>query len=364
MWGTDAVGKISKGSDILTPMVDVFVDDEAGADVAAKVKRRLEHWLERRIAALFEQLMAIKADETLTGLAKGVGFSLVEELGIIERSQIAEDVKSLDQDGRGLLRKHGIRFGQYTIFQPAMLKPAPTRLRLVLKSLFEDLDVFPEAPPPGLVTIPVLESVPSAHYTQAGYRVAGERALRIDMLERLADFVRACDSKAGFEATADMLSLTGLSHQQFSELMKGLGYAVEEEERVKVKRTEVAPADTAVVDAAEEPKATEVASKEVAKTTEEAVAEVVSKADAPEEVASEEPEMETIYTFRWKGRPRTDRKPAGSGKRQGNFKKSKSNSGQGADKSRKQKSHKPKRADKPIDPDNPFAALMALKEKG
>lgn len=364
MWGTDAVGKLTKGSDILTPMVDVFVDDEAGAEIAAKVKRRLEHWLERRVAALFEQLVAIKSDETLTGLAKGVGFSLVEELGIIERSQIAEDVKSLDQEGRGLLRKHGIRFGQYTIFQPAMLKPAPTRLRLVLKSLFEGLDVFPEAPPPGLVTIPVIESVPVSHYTQAGYRVAGERALRIDMLERLADLIRACDSKAGFEATADMLSLTGLSHQQFSELMKGLGYAVEEEERAKLKRPDAKPADTSVTVEKDETKETEVAPEDATKPTEDVVAEVeVSSGEFGEE-PKQEPEMETIYTFRWKGRPRVDRKQAGSGKRPGNFKKSKSNSGKGRDKSRNQKSYKPQKAEKPIDPDNPFAALMALKEKG
>ena len=37
---------------------------------------------------------------------------------------------------------------------PALLKPAPTRLRLVLASLWDALQEFPESPPPGLVTIP------------------------------------------------------------------------------------------------------------------------------------------------------------------------------------------------------------------
>ena len=59
---------------------------------------------------------------------------------------------------RVALRKHGVRFGQFTIFMPALLKPAPTRLRLVLWSLDRGFDDFHESPPPGLVTIPVTEA--------------------------------------------------------------------------------------------------------------------------------------------------------------------------------------------------------------
>jgi ATP-dependent RNA helicase SUPV3L1/SUV3 len=89
-------------------------------------------------------------------MARGVAFQLVEAMGIIPREQIANDIKALDQDARGMLRKHGVRFGQYTIFLPLLLKPAPTRLRLVLRSLADGLDEFPESPPPGLVTIPYM----------------------------------------------------------------------------------------------------------------------------------------------------------------------------------------------------------------
>ena len=86
-------------------------------------------------------------------MARGIAFRLVEALGVLPRAEIADDVKALDQDGRASLRKHGVRFGQYTVFLPLLLKPAPTRLRLVLWSLAQGFDVFPEAPPPGLVTV-------------------------------------------------------------------------------------------------------------------------------------------------------------------------------------------------------------------
>ncbi len=370
MWGTDAIGKLGKGADVLSPAIEVFVDDEAGADVAEKVRRRLSHWLDRRIDALFEPLVALKKDETLTGLAKGIGFQLVENLGVIERQVIANDVKSLDQEGRGQLRKHGVRFGQYTVFQPALLKPAPTRLRLVLKSLFDGLDEFPEAPPPGLVTVPASDAMPSGYYTQAGYRRAGDRAVRIDMLERLADLIRGENSRSGFEATADMLSLTGLSHEQFSVLMQGMGYHSEAGERAKVKgpshdkaKEAEAVTEPASDGASDAPAEAVVEAPAAEAPTAEVAADPVAEApvDGADPVA-EGPEMETFYTFTWKGKPKVERAPGNRAKRppQKNKGPRKGGKPQGG---QKFSSGGPKKV-KEIDPDNPFAALAALKEKG
>jgi ATP-dependent RNA helicase SUPV3L1/SUV3 len=96
---------------------------------------------------------------------------LVEATGIVPRAEIADDIKALDQDARGLLRKHGVRFGQFTIFLPLLLKPAPTRLRLVLWGLEKGLDRIPDSPPPGLVTIPhEAERARGYYYTMSGYR--------------------------------------------------------------------------------------------------------------------------------------------------------------------------------------------------
>jgi ATP-dependent RNA helicase SUPV3L1/SUV3 len=190
--------------------------------VAAKVQRRLQHFIDRKIATLFEPLMAMSRDEALTGLARGFGFRLVEAMGVLPRGEVADEVKALDQEARGALRKHGVRFGQFTVFLPALLKPAPTRLRLVLWSLARGLDTFPEAPPPGLVTVPADADAQPGYFAMAGYRAAGERAIRIDMLERLADMLRSADTRGGFEATADMLSITGMTLEQFAGLMQGL----------------------------------------------------------------------------------------------------------------------------------------------
>jgi len=95
MWGEHAVGKLVKGADVLSPQIEPFVDEEAGADVIEKVRRRLSHWVDRKIAALFEPLIELRDDAGLTGLARGVAFQIVESLGIIPRSVVAQDVCAL-----------------------------------------------------------------------------------------------------------------------------------------------------------------------------------------------------------------------------------------------------------------------------
>jgi len=245
MWGENAVGRLAAGAEPLKPQVVAFVDEEAGPDVLAKVQRRLQHFIDRKIAAAFEPLLALQKDETLTGLARGFAYRMAEGFGILPRGEIAEDVKALDQEARAALRKHGIRFGQFTVFQQPLLKPAPTRLRLVLWSITKGLQEFPESPPAGHVTVATVPGAVPGYYAMAGYRAAGERAIRIDMLERLADMLRDKDSRAGFEAAPDMLSITGLSLDQFAVLMTGLGYKAEKAERPKVKPARVVKAEVA-----------------------------------------------------------------------------------------------------------------------
>lgn len=390
MWGTTAVGKLVKGAEALRPTVEAFVDEEAGPDVAEKVKRRLQHFIDRKVAALFEPLAAMSRDEQLTGLARGFAFRLVEGLGVLPRDAVAEEVKQLDQEARGALRKHGVRFGQFTVFLPALLKPAPTRLRLVLWSLANGLDEFPESPPPGLVTIPNIAEVPKQHYTLSGYHPAGSRAIRIDMLERLADLLRGKDSRAGFEAAPEMLSITGMTLEQFADLMGGLGYKGEKGERVKVKAAEPPKA--------EDPQSTAPIPEEVS---------VLAPPPEPEPVAegaeAAPQEMEVFYTFTWAPKPRFQRpergnrpqgdrpnrgerpqgeRPQGEGrgdrpKREGGDRpqgerreggKPKGGKGHGGGKPERREGGKsfearPPRPEKPIDPDNPFAVLAALKTK-
>ena len=367
MWGTSAVGKLIPGPDALKPHVQAFVDVEAGPEVTEKVTRRLQHFIDRKVSTLFEPLLNMQRDETLTGMARGFAFQMIEGLGLLDRADVGEDVKSLDQESRSALRKHGIRFGQFTVFMPLLLKPAPTRLRLLLWSLASGLQEFPEAPPPGLVTVPTDDKAPEGYHLKSGYRAAGERALRVDMAERLADMLRTQDTRGGFEATADMLSITGMTLEQFANLMQGLGYRAEKAERVKVKAMPVVDKAEAVAPEADTGDAT----ADEAPVAE-AVSEVTPEITSVDEADPEQPvEMEVFYTFAWGARrperiadaPRKNAKPRGKPQ---NDKGAKGKGGKGPRRDTKAETFqaRPPKHEKPIDPDNPFAAaLMGFNKK-
>ncbi|MCI2398080.1 helicase-related protein [Aliiroseovarius subalbicans] len=409
MWGELAMGKLIKGDEVLKPRVEAFVDEEAGADVIEKVTRRLQHFIDRKVATLFEPMLNMQKDEELTGLARGFAFRMAEALGVLPRDQVAGEVKDLDQDARGALRKHGIRFGQFTIFMPLLLKPAPTRLRLVLTSLFADLAEFPESPPPGLVTIPALPGVEAQTYMLSGYRAAGARAIRIDMLERLADQLRSEDSRGGFEANPDMLSITGMTLEQFADLMQGLGYKAEKGERAKVKAApageDPTPTGTSEAEAKPgidvtgdaEPGAAGASEADAQPEAEAPATPSVTVDDLPDAAPSEadaqpgaempaeatddvpgasqvdakaEPENEVFYTFTWGGFGRRQsgarkggRPQAKPGGKPGGKPRGKRDDRGGGGKPKSFQA-RPARKEKPIDPDNPFAAaLMGLKDK-
>ncbi len=381
MWGDQAVGKMILGESLLKPGVVVFADDTVGVDVAQKIQRRLQHFIDRKIATLFEPLFAIEKDDALNGIARGLGFQLVQAMGIIPRKQVVEDVKALNQDARRLLRKHGVRFGQFSIFMPVLLKPAPTRLRIILWSLAQKLEEFPSSPPPGLVTIPANPDAPIGYHTMAGYHNANSRAIRIDMLERLADLIRAKDARAGFEATADMLSITGMTLEQFSDLLQGLGYSAEYGERAKLRsvnqasnsiKPEKETGNIGLMAQAGELKENEKTCDfiDCAVVTDTSVTETEERHDLTTVVEANkddrETEQEPYFIFKWSQR-RAPNKPQGKTQKQrpdllkqSQSKRNKPNRNRHKTKIHQSKSEK----NKEIDPDNPFAvALMGLRVK-
>ena len=364
-----ALGKLTRGADALTPDVAIFIDEAVGADIRDKIHRRLGHFIERKIAMHFAPLLALRDDETLKTPEHANGAylakRLVEALGVVPRGFLRRTIKEMDQDARTPLRKCGVRFGQYMIYLPLLLKPAPTQLRLVLWAVFEGFADFPIVPSAGLVTIPALKDMPSGYHWRAGYQELGDWAVRIDMLERLANMIRECDVKEGFESHCDMLSITGASLETFASMMQELGYSADRHTRIK----------TAVAAGAEDDVAEAVKTEGVKA---EAVEPVPIEVDTTEAETTEptplepNPNEEIYYIFKRKPfaraeSPKTDSPTKFKSDKGKSFGRkvfaNKNDKGKNAGGKKSHGAGKdPKPPHKqPIDPDNPFAQLKALK---
>ena len=82
-----------------------------------------------------ETVLSLEAPADLEGTGRGLAYRLYENLGILPRNAVSEEVKGLDQEARAALRNLGVRFGAYHLTVPALLKPAPRSLAAQLWAL-------------------------------------------------------------------------------------------------------------------------------------------------------------------------------------------------------------------------------------
>ncbi len=134
-WKGEPVAKLAEGEKVLEPRLRVIADDSLAAAAREQVEQRLTLWIRAHVAKYLGPLLALEAAPELTGLARGVAFQLAEALGVLDRGKVGEDIKQLDQEARGALRKHGVRFGAYHVYLPLLLKPAPRALATQLWAL-------------------------------------------------------------------------------------------------------------------------------------------------------------------------------------------------------------------------------------
>jgi ATP-dependent RNA helicase SUPV3L1/SUV3 len=426
VWNHAPVGRLEPGNTLLKPRATVIAGEQLSGAEREDVQQRLQKFADRHIAAVLEPLVKLEEGEGLEGISRGIAYRLVETLGVLQRDQVTEEVKALSQEERAKLRALGARFGAFNIYVPALLKPAPTELRLLLWGLGLqregklDAAALPQPPGQGLTSAAFDRSTPRGFYGVCGYRICGSRVVRIDMLERLADLIRdrvfwrprfpeeprpaGSIEGGGFAVVPDMMSLVGCSGEDFLGILKSLDYRMQKK---NVKRP-VAPLPAPAAPTPEP----------APESNAEAAAEAAPEAPAPEpllaatpdavpdakpepEIAMEEVEIEVWWPkdtgpFRHRSerpqRRRPEPRPAEAAAPEGESPKPieegqraprpprhgkgpRRENRPGRHENRHDRKPQPEtgakpppperkpRPEKPIDPDSPFAVLGALKAK-
>ncbi len=275
LWRNDEIAELTAADDPLKPNVTLLVDDAISAADREKLQARLEAWVAEMVADKLKPLAELSKAEHVTGLARGIAFQLKENFGILKRDTVADEIKSLDQPARAQLRKYGVRFGAFNVFFPPMLKPAAADLALSLWCIKHaataglSREALPEPPRAGLTSVIADPAVSDVFYRAAGYHLCGPRAVRLDILERLADLIRpllawrqskepgaqpqtpprGSTGEGAFTVLPEMMSILGCSPDELSAVLKSLGFW-NEKRLVKpvavVSATVVAPPSTEV----------------------------------------------------------------------------------------------------------------------
>lgn len=361
-WIGTPIARVQASEKILEPRAVLLADEQLAGASREQVEARIDLWLKAHVVKLLGPLIALENGDGLTGAARGIGYQVAENFGVLDRAKVADVVKGLDQQQRSELRGLGIRFGAHHIYASGLMKPAPRALAAQLYALKHEPEATGVADvshlaASGRTSIPLDPSISRDLYRVAGFRVAGERAIRVDILERLADLIRPALAwrsgnpgevpagaypGGGFTVTGAMTSLVGCSGDDFASILSALGYRKDMKPAVKAAPVasaeptadaaagadpDAASAVSEVEDVAADPSASEADSHEPAAEAptagetavdvpaepEAAVAvsetpEAVATADAaPEPAAGETAEPELVAVWR-PGRPDHERR--------------------------------------------------------
>ncbi|EJF98357.1 hypothetical protein MEI_00856 [Bartonella vinsonii subsp. arupensis Pm136co] len=243
-WIGQPVGQLVATEDFLKPKLIVLADTQLMGEARDNVIKRLERFVTFHFETALKPLFDLRNSDSLTDSTSNLALKLVNALGILPRREVATIVKNLDQESRAVLRQLGVRFGAFHIYVAAMLKPAPVQAITLLWNLQNEGhdqtgmgEVF-SALAAGRTSLAVVPTYNRQFYQLAGYRILGQRAVRIDILERLSNLIRptlhwkqgsepkpdgAYDGKSFF-VTSAMMSILGANGTDMEEILKGLGY--------------------------------------------------------------------------------------------------------------------------------------------
>ncbi len=239
-WLGDPVGKLIAGAGLLEPRAALLADEALPPEGRELAERRLSLWLAAHVRKALGPLIALAEAEGAPEAARSVGLKVSQALGVLERERVKVEVKALDQEARGVLRKLGVRFGAHYIYVPALLKPGARTLCAQLWALAEpnvDQDAAERLlhfAASGRTSFAVDPPAAADLCRIAGFRLCGDRAVRVDIVERLSDLIRAAlpraptqgpvDEAEGFVVSGQMTSLTGCSGEPFASILRSLGF--------------------------------------------------------------------------------------------------------------------------------------------
>jgi ATP-dependent RNA helicase SUPV3L1/SUV3 len=224
LWRGEAAGQLTGGGPF-SPRVRLL-GAYGASTVRERATRRLEAFVaaeaSRRLAPL-RRLKAAIAEGRIKGLARGLGYQLVEGCGVVDREAVRGEVRALSQDERRALKSLGVRFGAFSLYLPALFRPEAR----AFSAAFAELALPGWSPPGGdeLTRLPD-PPPPAAALAYRGLRAVSGFAAPVEALERLDAAIRAAPQESGGAMlTPQAVAEFGWSADETDQILRALGFA-------------------------------------------------------------------------------------------------------------------------------------------
>lgn len=213
------VGHVEKGETILSPRVVVTGDhnaDDVTAGIAAHIKTVL--------APIFA-LKETEGEDVLTDAAESIGDVVFDNMGVVHRTDIEQFVPALTPELRAPIRKKRLKMGPVLVFLLDLMKPAAVNMRALLWGLWNGKTLPMETPADGRVSITIdPETVDRHFYRSIGYPVFGNKAIRIDMLDRVITDIYDSAKDWQFQAKHQYAEWLGCNIEDLYGVLSSMGH--------------------------------------------------------------------------------------------------------------------------------------------
>ncbi len=239
----DLVAKIVRGETIYTPKIELLESDHikgTGQEISMDI---LSKWILSHIGIVLEPLKRLENTEILRKKedsddlepvvfpeeaqknAKVIMDKIHAHMGILHRTALEEDIQKLDEESRRILRAKRVRLGPILVFLPELNKPKTVRLRGLLWSVWNDQPLPAPLPADGAVSVRIEpESVNKDLHLAVSYPVFANRAIRIDMLDRVINAIYESAKEGKFQAQHAMAEWLGCSIDDLYDILSAMGH--------------------------------------------------------------------------------------------------------------------------------------------
>ena len=227
-WKKNPIARLKKGSNYLSPEIDIIADDALDEVSKSKLSNFLVSWLKNYINDVLGDLIKLTKHKINNQYLRGLVFQLYERNGVVKRNEVDKIVKLIPAEERKKLWGMGIKLGRYHIYLPKMLKPKAVEFRINLWNIFHNLSGENKIPQSGLNFLTGVK-LEKNFLLLCGFEKFKEFFVRIDILEKLFIKIIEATKNRKFKVNADMMNLLGCSKNNFYKLMTYMNYKKDKE---------------------------------------------------------------------------------------------------------------------------------------
>ncbi len=186
LWKNVPIASISRSSNILLPKIQLLFDDYLDVINRKKLQNKLENWLSFHIKKVLPGLVKFNNAKLKSPLS-AIQFSIIENLGVIQKSKLGIEFDQLTKEEKRELRSYGIFIGENFLYFKKIFEDDGFSLRLKLFNI----NVGSSYALGPIKNERIIENkLDTIFYQNLGYFYSGRQYIRPDLIENMLCFIR------------------------------------------------------------------------------------------------------------------------------------------------------------------------------